>query len=314
MPQRHAVVVGAGIGGLVAAIDLAVAGWAVTVVERQAAPGGKMRRVQAGAAWLDAGPTVFTMRWVFDRLFADAGAALDDYVGLHRAGILARHAWPDGSTLDLHADLDRSADAIAAFAGPAEAAGFRAFSARARRVHDILEQPFLRGGLPTPLSLARGAGVRQMLAISPFDTLMRALAEYFGDVRLRQLFGRYATYCGSSPYQRAGDADAGGACGTRRCLARGGRNACKWRRAWRGWRRRVGRRSAMAAACRGHRRRSQARPSGSRSAGGRRAAWRSGCGGGERGCVGPGGSVFRARMWPRAVPAIRKLGNGRCRR
>ena len=72
MRQQRAVLVGAGIGGLAAALDLAAAGWAVTVLERQAAPGGKMRRVQAGDATLDAGPTVFTMRWVFEELFADA--------------------------------------------------------------------------------------------------------------------------------------------------------------------------------------------------------------------------------------------------
>ncbi len=200
MRQQRAIIIGAGIGGLAAALDLAGAGWDVTVLERQAAPGGKMRRVQAGDATLDAGPTVFTMRWVFEQLFADAGTTLDAEVTLHRANILARHAWSQTETLDLHASLDQSADAIAAFAGPREAAGFRDFSARARQIYDTLETPFLRGKLPTPLSLVRQAGVRSMLAISPFDTMMRALAKHFTDPRLRQLFGRYATYCGSSPY------------------------------------------------------------------------------------------------------------------
>ncbi len=200
MGQKHAVIVGAGIGGLAAALDLSAAGWAVSVLEKQAAPGGKMRQVQAGGAILDAGPTVFTMRWVFDSLFADAGAALDSEITLQRAGILARHAWSKGETLDLHADLAQSADAIAAFAGPREAAGFRAFTQRARQIYQTLEAPFLRAQRPTPLSLVRQAGMRRMLAISPFDTMMRALSTHFADARLRQLFGRYATYCGSSPY------------------------------------------------------------------------------------------------------------------
>ena len=200
MPTSRVTIVGAGIGGLVAALDLAVAGHQVTVLERQPAPGGKMRRVQAGPARIDAGPTVFTMRWVFEEIFASAGTALSDHVTLHPASILARHAWSPGETLDLHADLDRSADAIGAFAGPAEATAFRAFAARAERIYDTLERPFLRGPLPTPLSLVRDAGVAKMLAISPFDTMMTALASHFADPRLRQLFGRYATYCGSSPY------------------------------------------------------------------------------------------------------------------
>ncbi len=200
MAELKAIVVGAGIGGLAAALDLAVAGCLVTVLERQATPGGKMRRVQAGEAWVDAGPTVFTMRWVFEQLFADAGAILADHLTLHPASILARHAWAGGDTLDLHADLDLTADAIAAFAGSPDAQGFRAFCNRARRIYETLEQPFLCRDLPTPFSLARQAGLRRMLAISPFDTMMRALAAHFADPRLRQLFGRYATYCGSSPY------------------------------------------------------------------------------------------------------------------
>ena len=198
MPK--AIIIGAGIGGLAAALDLAVAGWAVTVLERQPVSGGKMRRVQAGDALLDAGPTVFTMRWVFEALFADAGTTLADELTLTRAGILARHAWSAGEMLDLHADFEQSVDAIAAFAGSAEAAGFRAFSARARRIYETLETPFLRGALPSPLSLVRQAGVRRMLAISPFATMMQALASHFADRRLQQLFGRYATYCGSSPF------------------------------------------------------------------------------------------------------------------
>ncbi len=198
--DRHVVVIGAGIGGLVAALDLAVAGHRVTLVERQPTPGGKMRQVRAGDALVDAGPTVFTMAWVFESLFADAGTNLADHIKLRRADILARHAWDADTRLDLHADLEASVDAIGRFAGAAEAQGFRDFAARARDIYQTLEGPFLRGPLPTPLSLVRQAGFARMLRISPFDTMASALATHFTDPRLRQLFGRYATYCGSSPY------------------------------------------------------------------------------------------------------------------
>ena len=69
MPRDHIVIVGAGMGGLAAAADLARRGAQVTVLDRAAAPGGKMRQVPAGAALVDAGPTVFTMRWIFDEIF-----------------------------------------------------------------------------------------------------------------------------------------------------------------------------------------------------------------------------------------------------
>lgn len=197
------VVVGAGIGGLAAALDLSARGFEVVVLERAAAPGGKMREVAVGGARLDAGPTVFTMRWVFEALFDAAGASLADHLALRPAEILARHAWDGGGRLDLFADADRSADAIGAFAGAAEARGFRAFCERARRVYRALEGPFIRAPRPNPVSLAAAAGpsgLAGLMGASPFTTLGRALGDHFRDPRLRQLFGRYATYCGSSPF------------------------------------------------------------------------------------------------------------------
>ncbi|WP_077002269.1 1-hydroxycarotenoid 3,4-desaturase CrtD [Variovorax sp. KK3] len=203
MKDDRVLVVGAGIGGLAAALDLASRGLEVRVLERAPTPGGKLREVEIGGVRMDAGPTVFTMRWVFDELLAHAGARLEDQLSLQRAEVLARHAWDDGSRLDLFADVERSADAIGSFAGADAARGYRAFCDRARQIHDALEHPFLRGARPTPLSLVARAGLRGMPAlarISPFGNLWDALGGYFRDPRLQQLFGRYATYCGSSPW------------------------------------------------------------------------------------------------------------------
>lgn len=201
--QARVVVVGAGVGGLVAALELATQGLQVTVVERGAAPGGKMREVEIAGRRIDAGPTVFTMRWVFEEIFASAGAALADRLKLVPAEILARHAWSKGERLDLLADEERSVDAIGDFAGAAEAKRYREFCVRARATYATLEGPFIRSAEPTPLSLTFGAGLRglsDLWRISPFTTLWGALGSYFHDPRLRQLFGRYATYCGSSPF------------------------------------------------------------------------------------------------------------------
>ena len=198
------VVVGAGMGGLAAAADLARRGAAVTVIERASAPGGKMRRVQAGAAGIDAGPTVFTMRHVFERLFDDAGEQLSDHLDLVPAGLLARHAWRAGGQLDLFADVARSADAIGAFAGPGQARAYLDFCARGADIYRTLAGPFMAGQRPSPLDLVRRMGLRGMPALwrtMPMRTLWGALGDHFTDPRLRQLFGRYATYVGASPWQ-----------------------------------------------------------------------------------------------------------------
>ena len=197
---ERVVVIGAGVGGLVAAVLLAARGLDVLLLEKEATPGGKLREVSAGSARIDAGPTVFTMRWVFEEIFAAVGARLDEHLTLNRSRVLARHAWADGSRLDLFADRAESADAIGRFAGAAEARGFEAFAARAARIWRTLEGSFIREDRPSVFDLVAKTGARDLMGISPFTTLDRALAEHFHDPRLRQLFGRYATYVGSSPY------------------------------------------------------------------------------------------------------------------
>jgi 1-hydroxycarotenoid 3,4-desaturase len=197
------VVVGAGIGGIVAALLLSARGVAVTLVERTAEPGGKMRQIEIAGTRVDAGPTVLTMRSVFEEIFAAAGASLSDYVTLRPATILARHAWSATERLDLFADIDRSADAIGIFAGAQEAQAYRDFCDRARRIYDSLDQTFIHAARPSLNALIASFGPRRLgdlWRISPFVSLSKTLGEHFRDARLRQLFGRYATYCGSSPF------------------------------------------------------------------------------------------------------------------
>jgi 1-hydroxycarotenoid 3,4-desaturase len=200
---ERVVVVGAGMGGLAAAVDLARQGLDVTVCERAAMPGGKMREIDVAGAKVAGGPTVFTMRSIFEELFAAAGAALDDYVDVVPADTLARHAWREGGRLDLFADVERSADAIGDFAGARDAAGFRTFCHRSADIFRTLERTFIAAERPNPVSLVGRVGLMHlgaMLRTEPFKTMWTALGEHFEDPRLRQLFGRYATYVGSSPW------------------------------------------------------------------------------------------------------------------
>ncbi len=196
-------VVGAGIGGLVAALELAHRGLEVRVLERATRPGGKVRDERVAGLSIDAGPTVFTMRWVFEELFDDLGDSLDGHLVLRRADRLARHAWPASPSLDLFADLDRSADAVAAVCGAREAQRLRRFCKRAQQTYAALQEPFIRASRPSLGRLLRHhahGGLWRLRRIRPFMRMASILAKEFRDPRLRQLFGRYATYCGSSPH------------------------------------------------------------------------------------------------------------------
>ena len=219
------VVVGAGVGGLAAGIAAASRGLAVTLVERAAAPGGKMREVPVGDALLDGGPTVFTMKWVFDELFAEAGTSLERQIALRRAEILGRHAWTDGSRLDLFADAARTGAAIGDFAGAAEARPLRGLPPRCEahlrdaegQLHDrSASQPF---GVDPP---------RRHSEPDRDQTLLQSLDG------TRQLFRRSAPAPAFRPLchllrqlslRCAGNADACGACRTGWSVAGGRWNA-----------------------------------------------------------------------------------------
>ena len=195
------VVIGAGIGGLAAAIRLAAAGCAVTLVEAAAAAGGKMRVVDSPAGPVDAGPTVLTMREVFDALFAVAGDRLDSHLRLIPQAVLARHFWADGTRLDLTGARDADTAAIATAMGPRAAAGFAAFHDHAGRLLAAFDEPMMQSPAPRIAGLARAALRQPALwpALLPWATLQSDLLRRLPDARLRQLFGRHATYVGGLP-------------------------------------------------------------------------------------------------------------------
>ncbi len=203
--SSHIAIIGAGIGGLASAALLAARGHRVTVLEKEPHVGGKARQVEVDGVAVAGGPTVFTMRDVFDEIFEQCGANLDDYITVRRAEVIARHAWDDSGYLDLFADPDRSEAAIADFAGAREAAAFRGFRKEAKRIFEVLDEPFLRGdSASTPFPMIWRIGpwrIGDTLAMRPFDNLWKAIGGHFKDPRLQQLFGRYATYCGSDPYR-----------------------------------------------------------------------------------------------------------------
>jgi 1-hydroxycarotenoid 3,4-desaturase len=204
LKTHHVVVVGAGIGGLVTALLLATKGLKVTLVEKASLPGGKMRQLNG----VDSGPTVFTMRWILDQIFAAAGTTLESRLNLYKLDVLARHAWQPApgkraGTLDLFADKKRSSDAIAQFSSLAEAKRFDAFCAQASKVYRTLEAPYIRSERPTFFGITKDLGPKglaTLASLGPFASFWRLLGNSFTDPRLQQLFGRYATYCGASPW------------------------------------------------------------------------------------------------------------------
>ncbi|MFN3312698.1 MAG: phytoene desaturase family protein, partial [Hyphomonas sp.] len=201
--RDHVIIIGAGAGGLAAAIRLSRAGHRVTLIDKFARPGGKMRQVNVASQLISNGPTVCTMRWVVDSLLAEGGLDPATELVMKRAPRLARHGWLDGTRLDLFADVTASAAAIEAAFGAGEADGYLRFARDAAETDSVLRESFMTAQKTGPLGLMRRIGFHRpqaLLKTSPFNSLSADLRRYFKDPRLVQLFARYATYVGSSPY------------------------------------------------------------------------------------------------------------------
>ncbi|NNE87972.1 MAG: phytoene desaturase [Silicimonas sp.] len=195
------IVIGAGIGGLATALRLAHAGLSVRVLERHATPGGKIRTVPSSAGPVDAGPTVLTMKHVFDQLFADVGEQLSDHVTLHPLPTLARHYWRDGTCLDLMPDISQSIANITQALGDDAARDYARFAKLSERLFKAFDAPMMQAATPSMATLTAKVLSRTGLIkdMTPHMSLDRALSRHFKDPRLAQLFGRYATYVGGSP-------------------------------------------------------------------------------------------------------------------
>jgi len=199
--RPHIAVIGTGIGGLSAALRLAHSGAQVSVFERHATPGGKMRTLPSVAGPVDAGPTVLTMKPVFEQLFADVGAQLEDHVTLLREPLLARHFWRDGTSLDLMADPEASLENVGTAFGPRAAQEFTHFCARATALFAAFDAPMMRTQAPSLAALTATVlrNPRLIPKMAPHQSLAQMLRAQFSEPKLAQLFARYATYVGGIP-------------------------------------------------------------------------------------------------------------------
>lgn len=197
-PTDSVVVVGAGLGGLSAALHLAGAGRHVTVVEREAVPGGRAGLIRDHGYHFDTGPTVLTMPELLEAPLNAVGENLSGWLTLHRLDPAYRARFADGSTLDVRADVDEMAEGIAAVCGSRDADGYRRFVDYLRRLYAVEMPHFIDRNLDSPLQLA-GPPALRLLAMGAFGRLGNKVADYVQDARLRRLFSFQAMYAGLAP-------------------------------------------------------------------------------------------------------------------
>ncbi len=196
--QLPILIIGAGIGGLSSAIRLAAAGKRVIMLEQNANVGGKMSQIeQDGFRW-DTGPSVITMRHVFEELFAVAGRNLADYLTLLPVDPLTRYFFRDGTLLDASSDLTKMAQRIAAI-DERDVEGYLDFLAYAAKLHRITGPTFVYGEPPTLRRMSQ-LPVFDVFKIDPWLTMDQAIRRRVRSPQIQQFLARFATYVGASPY------------------------------------------------------------------------------------------------------------------
>jgi phytoene desaturase len=194
---HHAVVIGAGFGGLAAAIRLSVRGYRVTLIDRLDQPGGRARVFRQDGFTFDAGPTVITAPFLLEELWSLCGRRLEDDVTLQPVSPFYRIRFDDGDTFDYTGDPEEMSRQIARY-DPRDADGYRRFfekSAEIFRVgfEELAHVPF--GRMTDMLRIAPA-----MAALESYRTVYGFVSKYIRSEKIRQVLSFHPLLVGGNPF------------------------------------------------------------------------------------------------------------------
>ena len=192
------VIVGAGLGGLSAALRLAGAGRRVTVVERESVPGGRNGLLQRDGYSFDTGPTVLTMPSLIQDALACVGENLKDWLELIPVDPLYRAFYHDGTQLDVHADTKRMQEEIGAKIGAAEAVGYGKYVDFVTKLYKYEMNDFIDRNIDSPLNLLT-PNLAKLVALGGFRHLAPKVSQFLKDPRTQKVYSFQAMYAGVSP-------------------------------------------------------------------------------------------------------------------
>ncbi|HOT97456.1 MAG TPA: phytoene desaturase family protein [bacterium] len=200
---RPVAVIGGGLAGLSGAIELARRGYSVDLFEQTGQLGGKMNEVRLEGFRFDTGPSLLTMPFVLEELFADAGFRRREFLEFVPVEPMCRYFFSDGSRLDASSDATAMERAITLLS-ERDKGRFERFMAYSRRIYDLTAEVFLFTPVHEWKKLLNRRHLATLGALPSIDalrTVHRGVKRFFRDDRIIQLFDRYATYNGSNPYR-----------------------------------------------------------------------------------------------------------------
>lgn len=202
--SKKVLVIGAGLGGLSAAIALATEGFKVDLVEKNQHLGGKLNVLEKDGFSFDLGPSILTMPHIFEQLFVRAGRCMEDYVTIEAVSPHWRNFFEDGSVLDLLPDKIAMERELKRFA-PQDVKGFFRFLAYAEQITTRVEDGYFSDGLDNLWQVVKHYGVwKSLTGFDVFRSMDQSVRRYIRDPRLIDTLNYFIKYVGSSPYDAPG--------------------------------------------------------------------------------------------------------------
>ncbi|MCX7721652.1 MAG: phytoene desaturase family protein [Verrucomicrobiae bacterium] len=198
MSKKKVIVIGAGLGGLSAAISLRQSGYAVEVFEKNGRIGGKLNVLKSGGYTFDLGPSILTLPHIFERLFARSGRQMKDYIPIRSLRPHWRCFFEDGTVVDLYPEPDRMAEEARKVGE--DPANVRRFLDYSGRLYDLINAGYFEQGLDTPAEFRRFYGLRNFIKFDLFRTMHGGVARFLKTRYMRDIFDYFIKYVGSSAY------------------------------------------------------------------------------------------------------------------
>jgi phytoene desaturase len=196
-PRPHAVVIGSGFGGLAAAVRLGARGYRVTVLEQNEQPGGRASVYRQDGFTFDAGPTIVTLPFVFEELWALCGRRFADDIDLRSISPFYKLIFPDGTHFTASGD-DAAMRAQVAKFNPADLAGYERFFTESQRIYKFAFEWL--GQIPFDKLSTMAAAVPGFVRNRADRSVHALIAKYLSDPKLRIAFSFHPLFIGGNPF------------------------------------------------------------------------------------------------------------------
>ena len=204
--MKKAIIIGSGVGGLATALRLKAQGLDVVVFENNSYPGGKLSSFNLGQYRFDAGPSLLTMPHYIDELFELFNENPKDYFNYKRKDISCKYFWEDKTVLNAYSDKNKFINEINKVL-KVDKNIVTKYLLKAKKKYDLTKNIFLEQSLhkiKTYLSSDLIKGIFNLYIFQINKTLDTVNQDELKEPHLVQLFNRFATYNGSSPFKTPG--------------------------------------------------------------------------------------------------------------